>query len=63
MDLFGFVRGYRGVVFHQGKEPLFLSLLAFVITISCTRGYTRLAHKYGWAHAFRVRSTFRATAC
>ena len=48
MDLFGFVPGYRSVVFHEGKEPLFLSLLAFVITFSCTRGYTRLARKYGW---------------
>ena len=48
MDLFGFVPGYRGVIFHEGKEPLFLSLLAFVITFACTRGYTRLARKYGW---------------
>jgi hypothetical protein len=61
VDLFGFVPGYRGVVFHEGKEPLFLSLLAFVITFSCTRGYTRLARKYGWAYALRVRHAFPAS--
>jgi lysyl-tRNA synthetase class 2 len=48
VDLFGFIPGYRGVIFHEGKEPLFLSLLAFVITFCCTRGYTRMARKYGW---------------
>lgn len=48
MDLFGFIPGYRGVIFDEGKEPLFLSLLAFLIAFGCTRGYTRLARKYGW---------------
>jgi hypothetical protein len=48
VDVFGFVPGYRGVIFHEGKEPLFLSLLAFLIAFACTRGYTRLARKYGW---------------
>jgi hypothetical protein len=48
VDLFGFIPGYRGVIFDEGKEPLFLSLLAFSIAFACTRGYTRLARKYGW---------------
>jgi hypothetical protein len=48
VDLFGFIPGYRGVIFDEGKEPLFLSLLAFLIAFACTRGYTRLARKYGW---------------
>ena len=48
MDLFGFIPGYRSLIFDEGKEPLFLSLLAFLIAFGCTRGYTRLARKYGW---------------
>jgi hypothetical protein len=48
VDLFGFIPGYRGVIFDERKEPLFLSLLAFLIAFACTRGYTRLARKYGW---------------
>jgi hypothetical protein len=48
VDIFGFIPGYRSVIFEEGKEPLFLSLLAFLIAFACTRGYTRLARKYGW---------------
>jgi hypothetical protein len=48
VDLFRFVPGYRGVIFDEGKEPLFLLLLAFLIAFACTRGYTRLARKRGW---------------
>ena len=36
MDLFGFVPGDRGVIFDEGKKPLFLSLLAFLIAFGCT---------------------------
>jgi hypothetical protein len=48
VDLFGFLHGYRDVIFDEGKEPLFLLLVAFVIAFSCTRGYTREARKRGW---------------
>jgi hypothetical protein len=43
VDLFGFVPADRGVIFDEGKKPLFLSLLAFLIAFGCTRAYTRLA--------------------
>ena len=48
MDLFRFVPGYRGVIFDEGKEPLFLSLVAFLIAFACTRGYTRFARTRNW---------------
>jgi hypothetical protein len=51
MDLFRFIPGYRGVIFDEGKEPLFLLLVAFLIAFGATRGYTRLARKRGWGSA------------
>jgi hypothetical protein len=51
VDLFRFIPGYRGLIFDEGKEPLFLSLLAFLIAFTCTRGYTRLARKRNWGSA------------
>jgi hypothetical protein len=51
VDLFRFIPGYHGVIFDEGKEPLFLMLLAFLIAFDCTRGYTRLARKRGWGSA------------
>jgi lysyl-tRNA synthetase class 2 len=48
MDLFRFVPGYRGLIFNEGKEPLFLLLLAFVIAFACARGYARMARRRGW---------------
>jgi hypothetical protein len=48
VDLFRFIPGYRGMIFEEGKEALFLSLLAFLIAFACTRGYTRLARKHNW---------------
>lgn len=51
MDLFRFIPGYRDVIFDEGKEPLFLMLLAFLIAFNCTRGYTRMARKRGWGSA------------
>ena len=51
MDLFRFVPGYRAVIYDEGKEPLFLLLVAFLIAFACTRGYTRLARKRGWGSA------------
>lgn len=48
MDLFRFIPGYRGVIFDEGKEPLFLLLLAFLIAFAGARGYARLARRHGW---------------
>ena len=48
MDLFRFIPDYRGLVFHEGKEPLFLLLLAFLIAFGGARGYARVARKRGW---------------
>jgi hypothetical protein len=48
MDLFRFVPGYTDVVYYEGKEPLFLLFLAFVVAFALTRGYTRLARSRGW---------------
>jgi len=49
LDVFRFIPGYRGLIFDEGKEPLFLLLLAFVIAFACTRGYTRIARRRGWS--------------
>ena len=48
MNIFRFIPGYSGVIFGEGKEPLFLLLLAFLIAFACTRGYTRRARDRGW---------------
>jgi hypothetical protein len=48
VDLFRFIPGYRGVIFDEGKEPLFLLLLGFVIAFAGARGYARMARKRGW---------------
>lgn len=48
MDVFRFIPGYTEHIYETGKEPLFAAFLAFLIAFVCTRGYTRLARKYGW---------------
>jgi len=48
VDLFRFVPGYGNVIFDEGKEPLFLLLLAFLIAFGGARGYARMARKRGW---------------
>jgi hypothetical protein len=48
MDLFRFVPGYTDIVYNEGKEPLFLLLLAFVVAFGLARGYTRAARTRGW---------------
>jgi len=48
VDLFRLVPGYRSLVFHEGKEPLFLLLLAFLVAFCGARGYARAARKRGW---------------
>lgn len=48
MNVFRFFPGYSSLIFDEGKEPLFLLLLAFLIAFVCTRGYTRRARERGW---------------
>jgi hypothetical protein len=48
LDVFRFIPGYSEAIVGDGKEPVLLLLLAFLITFVCTRLYTRLARIYGW---------------
>jgi hypothetical protein len=48
LDIFRFIPGYSEHVVGDGKEPVLLLLLAFLITFFLTRLYTRLAREYGW---------------
>lgn len=51
MDLFRFIPGYTSAIYDDGKEPLFLLLLGFLITFALTRAYTRIARVRGWGSA------------
>lgn len=51
MNLFGFLPGYETHVYDSGREPAFLMLLAFVLTLAGTRFYTRMARIRGWGSA------------
>lgn len=48
MNLFRFVPGYETHVFAAGREPAFLLLIAFVLTLAGARFYTRMARIHGW---------------
>jgi hypothetical protein len=48
LNLFRFIPGYETHITETGKEPLFLLLLAFLITFALTRGYTRIARIRRW---------------
>ena len=48
MDLFRFILGYRSLIFDEGKETLFLVLLAFLVAFGGVRGSARMARKRGW---------------
>jgi hypothetical protein len=48
LDVFRFIPGYSEAIVADGKEPVLLLLLAFLITFMLTRLYTRLARVYGW---------------
>ncbi len=48
MDILSFIPGYTQYVYDEGKEPTFVLLVAFIITFTLTRGYTRIARKRGW---------------
>ena len=51
MNLFGFVPGYGTHVYDSGREPAFLMLLSFTLTLAGTRFYTRMARVRGWGSA------------
>lgn len=48
MNLFRFVPGYETSIYEAGREPIFVALLAFLISFILTRGYTRIARVRGW---------------
>jgi hypothetical protein len=51
MNLFGFFPGYEAHVYDAGREPAFLMLVAFILTLAGTRFYTRMARTRGWGSA------------
>ena len=48
-DFFHFVPGYTHYVYRAGREPLFFLLLAFLLTFTTARTYTRLGRLRGWS--------------
>jgi hypothetical protein len=51
MDLSRFIPGYETHIYGGGREPAFLMLLAFILTLTGTRFYTRMARTRGWGSA------------
>jgi hypothetical protein len=51
MNLFRFIPGYDTHIYGGGREPAFLMLLAFILTLAGTRFYTRMARVRGWGSA------------
>ena len=51
MNLFRFFPGYDAHIYGGGREPAFLLLLAFILTLAGTRFYTRMARTRGWGSA------------
>jgi hypothetical protein len=51
MNLLGFLPGYGTYIYDSGREPAFLVLLAFILTLAGTRFYTRMARVRGWGSA------------
>lgn len=48
MNLFRFVPGYETHIYAGGREPAFLMLVAFILTLAGARFYTRMARIRGW---------------
>jgi hypothetical protein len=48
VNLFRFVPWYETSIYEAGREPIFVALLAFLISFILTRGYTRIARVRGW---------------
>jgi hypothetical protein len=51
MNLFRFFPGYETYIYGGGREPAFLMLLSFILTLAGTRFYTRMARIRGWGSA------------
>lgn len=51
MNLFRFFPGYETHIYDGGREPAFLLLTAFILTLAGTRFYTRMARIRGWGSA------------
>lgn len=51
MNLFPFIPGYETHIYAGGREPAFLMLVAFILTLAGTRFYTRMARARGWGSA------------
>jgi hypothetical protein len=51
MNLFRFLPGYETHIYDGGREPAFLMLVAFILTLAGTRFYTRMARIRGWGSA------------
>ena len=51
MNLFRFIAGYETHIYAGGREPAFLVLVAFILTLAGTRFYTRMARLRGWGSA------------
>ena len=51
MNLFRFIPGYETHIYAGGREPAFLMLVAFILTLAGTRFYTRMARVRGWGSA------------
>jgi hypothetical protein len=51
MNLFRFIPGYETHIYGGGREPAFLMLVSFILTLAGTRFYTRMARLRGWGSA------------
>jgi hypothetical protein len=51
VNLFRLFPGYETHVYDGGREPAFLMLVAFILTLAGTRFYTRMARIRGWGSA------------
>jgi lysyl-tRNA synthetase class 2 len=51
VNLFRLFPGYETHLYDGGREPAFLMLVAFILTLAGTRFYTRMARIRGWGSA------------
>jgi lysyl-tRNA synthetase, class II len=48
VNLFRWIPGYESAIYDEGKEPMLLLFVAFLVAFALTRLYTRLARTRGW---------------
>ncbi|MDQ3874116.1 MAG: hypothetical protein M3322_01000 [Actinomycetota bacterium] len=48
MNLFRWIPGYESAIYDEGKEPLLLLFVAFLVAFALTRLYTRVGRARGW---------------